>query len=407
MTMKKFTFLATSLLLVGCGDNAHIQQVKEMVAWNDNTITVGNALDHRAICQKVTWETVNDERHRDIVRYTCQISPKIANQLITRHISELEQKVLNYLEKQTHFFNNENKQAQLSRFYLKNGENGLKEISDNGIPLAYLQLKNELLQYLYDNYKAKEYKNVFSDVNDFRLPKILFKNYKAKQYIIQLRYNGERVSSVDEIDLSQDPYITDTIKKILSLEQQALDILAGNNTGLETKDSKGEECDNYKEEFPCNTHKLINQAFNHLILDGTDYNTAIADIQKQISRYEQTREPMDKRDENYLVLKEKTQQYLSTLKQQSQLTQLKQVVDFSIIKGQSPTVADCQFILTTADGTTDNSVPKRCFDMAYESQWNTQFDAIIQAYYQDDVAPNIQIFNQQFSDEEKSLRRVD
>ncbi|MEX9791053.1 hypothetical protein AB7X21_21700 [Providencia rettgeri] len=238
MTMKKFTFLATSLLLVGCGDNAHIQQVKEMVAWNDNTITVGNALDHRAICQKVTWETVNDERHRDIVRYTCQISPKIANQLITRHISELEQKVLDYLEKQTHFFNNENKQAQLSRFYLKNGENGLKEISDNGIPLAYLQLKNELLQYLYDNYKAKEYKNVFSDVNDFRLPKILFKNYKAKQYIIQLRYNGERVSSDDEIDLSQDPYITDTIKKILSLEQQALDILAGNNTGLETKDSK-------------------------------------------------------------------------------------------------------------------------------------------------------------------------
>ncbi len=406
MTMKKLTFLTASFLLAGCGDNANIQQVKEMVAWNDNTITVGNALEHRSLCEKVTWETGYDERNRDIVHYTCQISPEIANQLITRHINKSEQMALDYLEKQTHFFNDENKQAQLSRFYLQNGEKGLKEISDKGIPLAYLQLKNELLQYLRDNYKVKEPKSVLSDV-DFRLPETLFNNDNPRQTITQLKYDGYPVSSDDEIDLTQDAYITETLKKIFSMEKQALYILVGNNTGLKMKDSKGKECGHYEEEFPCNTNKLINQAFNNLMFNGTDYNTAIADIRKHILRYEQTRESMDKRDENYLILKEKTQQSLSKLKQQSQLTQLKQVVDFSIIKDQKPTVSACDFVLTDAEGNSVSYIPNSCFDMAYESQWSSQFDKTIQAYYHDYVAPNIHAFNQQFSDDEKSLRRAD
>ncbi|OHT22344.1 hypothetical protein A3Q29_11025 [Providencia stuartii] len=157
--MKKLTFLAGGLLLAGCGDNANIQQVKEMVTLNDNTITVGNALDHRSVCEKVNWETGKDERNRDIVRYTCSISPKIANSLIERHIRQAEETLLKQVGDQAYTFSEQNKYAQLSRFYLQNSEKGLNALAGSGLPLEYNQLKNTLLQYLRDNYQAKNIRN--------------------------------------------------------------------------------------------------------------------------------------------------------------------------------------------------------------------------------------------------------
>lgn len=407
LKMKKLTFLAASLLLAGCGDNANIQQVKDMVTLNDNTITVGNALDHRSVCEKVKWETVHDERNRDIVRYTCIISPKTANKFIENNINKLKQQMFSYIEKQTSFFNDENKHAQLSRFYLQNAERGLKELSDSGIPLAYNQLKDSLLKYLRDNYKTKEIKDIHSGVKDFELPRRYFKGYTVQQSITQLKYNGYPVSPMEKIDLSQDAYLNETIQQLISMEQQAINILSGNNTGLDVNNDKGEKCNSFDEKFPCNTKRSINQAFDNLFFKNMSYDEAVLDIQKQISRYEQIREAMDKRDTNYIVLKEHIQQYLSKLNQQSQLKQLEQVVDFSIIRNQKPTIAACNFILTLMDSNTVSYDYQFCFDMAYEAEWNDHFDNIIQSYYKKYVEPDTKTYLQHIDKEEKALQRIE
>lgn len=232
LKMKKLSFLAMSMLLAGCGDNANIQQVKDMVTLNDNTITVGNALDHRSLCEKVNWETGEDERNRDIVRYTCSISPNIANSLIERHIRQAEETLLKQVGDQAYTFSEQNKYAQLSRFYLQNSEKGLSALADSGLPLEYNQLKNTLLQYLRDNYQEKGFKDLATDIKDFKLPQRFFKDYTNQHYITQLKYSGSPVSQLAEIDLTHDEYITETIQKILSMEQQALTILAQHNTGL-------------------------------------------------------------------------------------------------------------------------------------------------------------------------------
>ena len=401
--MKKLSFLAMSMLLVGCGDNANIQQVKDMVTLNDNTITVGNALDHRSLCEKVNWETGLDERNRDIVRYTCSISPKIANSLIERHIRQAEETLLKQVGDQAYRFSEQNKYAQLSRFYLQNSEKGLSALADSGLSLEYNQLKNTLLQYLRDNYQEKGVKDLATDIKDFKLPQRFFKDYTNQHYITQLKYSGSPVSQLAEIDLTGDEYITETIQKILSMEQQALTILAQYNTGLESKDRQGADCDSYSTQFPCNVNNLMNSAFNRLFFERLPYADAISDIQAQITEYEQTREAMDARDMAYETLQTNIQQHFTQLKQQSQLTQLSQVVDFSIIKDQQPTVALCDFNLTTNSGDPFTFHHQFCFDMAYETQWNDHFDGIIQSYYRKSIEPDLKMYLQNINREEKAL----
>lgn len=401
------TFLAANLLLAGCGDNTNIQQVKEMVTFNDNTITVGNALDHRSVCEKVKWETVNDERHRDIVRYTCQISPNAANQLITRNINKSEQQAWERLSNDAHHFNEQNKEAQLSKFYLENGDKGLKEVSDSGISITYNQLKNELLQYLRNNYKVGNTQDTSKAIHDFELPKEFFKDTEEKQYIIQINSYGMPVNQSDEIDLTKDTYVVKTIETLLSIEQQALTILAGNNTGLDTKDNNGVICSDFSEKFPCNINRRINYAFSNLFFKQVPYELAMTDIHEHIAKYTRTREAMDKRDASYVVLKERFQQRISEIKQQSQLTKLEQRIDFSIIKEQQPTVASCDFIFTSTDGNTMTFAPSYCFRFAYKANWDPQFDNIIQSYYQEYIRPGLNTFIQQIDREAQSLWRVE
>lgn len=401
--MKKLTFLAMSVLLAGCGDNANIQQVKDMVTLNDNTITVGNALDHRSVCETVLWEAGLDERNRDIVRYTCSISPKIASSLIERRIHQTEESLLKQVGDQAYTFSEQNKYAQLSRFYLQNSEKGLSALADSGLPLEYNQLKNTLLQYLRDNYQAKNIGNSSRTLYDFGLPTEFFSDIKEQHYITLWDHGGSRVNQSEVMGLDQDVYITETIQKLISIEQQALTVLAQHNTGLDSKDSKGRQCPSYSPQFPCNVNNLTNRAFERLFFEQVEYGDVISGIQEQITEYEQTRETMNARDTAYEALQTNIQRHFTQLKHQSQLTQLSQVVDFSIIKDQQPTVAQCDFSLTTNTGDPFTFHHQFCFDMAYEAEWNDHFDGIIQSYYRKSIEPDLKMYLQNINREEKAL----
>lgn len=185
--------------------------------------------------------------------------------------------------------------------------------------------------------------------------------------------------------------------------QQALTILAQHNTGLESKDMQGAGCDSYSTQFPCNVNNLTNRAFERLFFEQVAYGDVISGIQAQITEYEQTREAMDTRDTAYEALQTNIQQHFTQLKQQSQLTLLSQVVDFSIIKDQQPTVALCDFSLTTNSGDPLTFYHQFCFDMANELQWNDHFDGIIQSYYRKYLEPDLKMYLQNINREEKTL----
>lgn len=51
ITMRQLLFIIIPLILTGCGESAHVKNVKSLVYDDsDSSITVGNALSHRDIC---------------------------------------------------------------------------------------------------------------------------------------------------------------------------------------------------------------------------------------------------------------------------------------------------------------------------------------------------------------------
>ncbi|MFQ0994288.1 hypothetical protein ACGH6Q_04550 [Gilliamella sp. BG2] len=81
--MKKITIVLSVLILTACGDSSQVKQVKDYVYDNvDSTLTVGNALDNRNICNKTKWDSYKDERDRNIVEYTCEFKKDRPNQFL-------------------------------------------------------------------------------------------------------------------------------------------------------------------------------------------------------------------------------------------------------------------------------------------------------------------------------------
>ncbi|OCG44399.1 hypothetical protein A9G28_00160 [Gilliamella sp. Fer1-1] len=81
--MKKITIVLSVLILTACGDSSQVKQVKDYVYDNiDSTLTVGNALDNRNICNKTKWDSYKDERDRNIVEYTCEFKKDHPNQFL-------------------------------------------------------------------------------------------------------------------------------------------------------------------------------------------------------------------------------------------------------------------------------------------------------------------------------------
>ncbi|MCW2256053.1 hypothetical protein M2263_002144 [Providencia alcalifaciens] len=166
--IKKTALLASIILVSGCGDNADISAVKEMVTYIDRTITVGNAFDHRQMCQSTHWNTEQDKRNRDIVRYRCEMNPLDANDVLIQNINFVRDKLIEHTEKSSNVFSEQNKQVQLSKFYLLNAQKALNELSTTSLPNDYAKMKTALETYLEQNFQTEHVKHFqFSD--DFNI----------------------------------------------------------------------------------------------------------------------------------------------------------------------------------------------------------------------------------------------
>lgn len=93
---KKTLIISGIFLLSGCGDKA-IETVKETHLEFDQSQSISQALDHRKICEKTTWESYKDSKDRNIVQYKCEIknTESFFDSLVPQLANALEKKMKN------------------------------------------------------------------------------------------------------------------------------------------------------------------------------------------------------------------------------------------------------------------------------------------------------------------------
>ncbi|MGJ3448670.1 hypothetical protein [Enterobacter sp. PTB] len=70
--MKQYGLLLPFLFLQGCNDT-EIDSVKSLVYGYDQSLNVGNMLDHRTICNSANWTQSTDKMGRKVVEYKCEL----------------------------------------------------------------------------------------------------------------------------------------------------------------------------------------------------------------------------------------------------------------------------------------------------------------------------------------------
>ncbi|EKT64547.1 hypothetical protein [Providencia burhodogranariea] len=387
--MKKTTLLVSFILLTGCGDNKDITTVKEMVTYIDRTITVGNAFDHRQMCQTIDWRTEQDKRNRDIVRYSCEINPLNANDILIQNIDFVRGEFLEHTQKSSDVFSEQNKQVQLSKFYLLNAQKALNELSTTSLPKDYAKMKTELEAYLEQHYQTEHVKHFrFSD--DF--------NIKGEPQFAILQLNADRdyINPYYRIEnIEQDPVVIERIKQLKALQQQVIEIFYANNADIDNLSPKGAVCEDRATNlygqiiFPCSFKYQVKHAFDAILFQQQPYMTVKANLQQALTEYDEARAKLDKKDAAYDELKNDIQQRFSTLAKDSVVTHFEQIVDFSLIKGQAPEIADCYFRLALNNGITIELDDKSCFSLAYQNTFNQAYTDLIQGFYISDIRDKV------------------
>ena len=72
MKLRSFIYPCIFFALQGC-NNSNIDNVKSLVYNYDKSITLGNALDHRSVCNKTNWVEFDDDQGRNVVEYQCEL----------------------------------------------------------------------------------------------------------------------------------------------------------------------------------------------------------------------------------------------------------------------------------------------------------------------------------------------
>lgn len=402
--MKKIIITAGFIALTGCGDSADITLVKDMVTYNDRTITVGNAFDHREMCQQTTWSEKKDKRNRNIVRYRCEINPADANTILAGDINYVRDKSLEYAEKLGQTFPEQSKEIQLSLFYLRNAEKALKELSSTSLPADYAALKTDLEDYLEQNYQSEHVKYFdFSDKFNIKGKPLLTINQldEDKDYIL---YDYYRIENIEK-----DPVVIRKTEKIHELQQQVIHLFAGNNSVLDNLSSENTECGNsatgmYGEiTFPCSFKYHVKQGFETIMFQQQPYTAVQDNIQNTLTEYDEIKDDLDKKLAAYENLKKDIDVTFSALVNEFSIKNLEQVVDFSVIQGQSPEVAGCYFRMTFVNGTIAEIENENCFSMAYQTTFDQSYTNLIQHFYTTDIKEKMVFQIKEFIDKERKI----
>ncbi|MER2908953.1 hypothetical protein [Morganella morganii] len=402
--MKKIIITAGFIALTGCGDSADITLVKDMVTYNDRTITVGNAFDHREMCQQTTWSEEKDKRNRNIVRYRCEINPADANTILAGDINYVRDKSLEYAEKLGQTFPEQSKEIQLSLFYLRNAEKALKELSSTSLPADYAALKTDLEDYLEQNYQSEHVKYFdFSDKFNIKGKPLLTINQldEDKDYIL---YDYYRIENIEK-----DPVVIRKTEKIHELQQQVIHLFAGNNSVLDNLSSENTECGNsatgmYGEiTFPCSFKYHVKQGFETIMFQQQPYTAVQDNIQNTLTEYDEIKDDLDKKLAAYENLKKDIDVTFSALVNEFSIKNLEQVVDFSVIQGQSPEVAGCYFRMTFVNGTIAEIENENCFSMAYQTTFDQSYTNLIQHFYTTDIKEKMVFQIKEFIEKERKI----
>lgn len=99
ISTKSILPLVLSSLLAGCGDDS-VNLVQDSYTYLNETLTIGQALNNRSICQKVDWSNFEDDKGRTIVEYKCYLNgaAEYFNTLKAGQISRAESSYTNRIE---------------------------------------------------------------------------------------------------------------------------------------------------------------------------------------------------------------------------------------------------------------------------------------------------------------------
>ncbi|EMD0828607.1 hypothetical protein VP018_000357 [Morganella morganii] len=402
--MKKIIITAGFITLTGCGDSADMTLVKDMVTYTDRTITVGNAFDHREMCRQTTWSEEKDKRNRNIVRYSCEINPADANTILAGNINYVRDKSLEYAEKSGQAFPEQSKEIQLSIFYLQNAEKALKELSSTSLPADYAALKTDLEDYLEQNYQSEHVKHFnFSDKFNIKgKPLLTINQLDTDKYPVL--YGYYRIENIEN-----DPVVIRKTEEIYELQQQVIHLFAGNNSALDNLSSENTECGNSatgmygKITFPCSFKYHVKQAFEAIMFQQQPYTAVQDNIQNTLTEYDEIRDNLDKKLAAYENLKKDMNVTFSALVNEFSIKNFEQVVDFSVIQGQSPEVAGCRFRMTFVNGTIAEIENENCFGMAYQTTFDQSYTNLIRHFYTTDIKQKMGFQIREFIDKEKKI----
>ncbi|MCW2255257.1 hypothetical protein M2263_001348 [Providencia alcalifaciens] len=211
-------------------------------------------------------------------------------------------------------------------------------------------------------------------------------------------------------NIEQDPVVIEKVKQLKALQQQVIEIFYANNADIDNLSPKGAVCDDRATNlydqivFPCSFKYQVKHAFNAILFQQQPYTAVEAQLQQALTEYDEIRVRLDKKDATYEELKSDIQQSFSTLAKDAVVTHFEQIVDFSLIKGQAPEIADCYFRLTLNNGMTAELDDKSCFSLAYQNTFNQAYTDLIQGFYTSNIKDKVDVQINEINAQARSFR---
>lgn len=376
-SMKRFPLVLSLMFLVSCGDNS-IEKVKSMVTSVDDSITIGNAYDNRKICKSIDWKEYKDERDRDIVKYTCELSSDDANASIDYYLNDAFNKTTVIYDKDIKKINED---IEKTNSYISNLTANLK----------YLQILKDsnLVDSLYksisklNDAKGRNYLD-FNTGYDSRISSILANNPNSLGFPKKNErfFDGYRQDLLEHNEIDVIPLLNDVENKIIQLQKFMI-----------------------AEQIYTDNYKYTNEFLNLYVtsyLNNDDYNSIVNKINEEISSAKERILNFDKKINLIEKHKDKIIIFKSELEMRYSVNSITQSVYFTIVNNK-PKIYGCEFNVKTNHDQYSLS-PKYCLKMSYSSGRNTYFEALANLIYKTDLEKVISDYDRQQQIEYKKFR---
>ncbi|MEX6315003.1 hypothetical protein AB6G19_16165 [Providencia manganoxydans] len=317
--MKKIIVILAVLWLSACGESQNITQLKAHIFHFDDSIKLGNALDSRKMCSNTDWVEMIDNRHREVVVYTCELTKfdSFYREFIDKDINNIDAAVQN------------------NKDIIKAREAAIEQVTLSGNAMDTLAKKG-ILQAYNDLTTFREIDGKYQ-LGIIVTPD----NYRFLQTGILYQVKGE-----DRLEDKQK--VLDLQKTIINeFKRAGVKPDAYYSLGLASYDMFGRTTDN--------RNQIIARQISSL-------NDDIALSKKSLASLNDKKVALEKVKKGFADI------------------EIKQVIMFSI-DNEEPKPISCEFILTW--GNEHYSVtPSNCFQMSYASVYTNGYRNMLFSLYQ-------------------------